>query len=165
MPDLLPEVWDATPLRVLSFLEMTGIKARRPPEDFCARRSRTSLRSTMPRNRAWLSPHAPYSTLPELLQRTARMAQKRSWRVSIHVAESQQEFDMFQHARGPMHDWLKRNERDAADCGLGSPVAHLARNQLLGRKRAGHPRQLPGARRCNLAGQEQDQRRPLSAQP
>lgn len=39
---------------------------------------------------------------------------------------------MFQDARGPMHDWLKRNERDAADCGHGSPVAHLARQQLLG---------------------------------
>ena len=29
MPDLLPELWDATPLRVFSFLEMTGIRARR----------------------------------------------------------------------------------------------------------------------------------------
>jgi cytosine/adenosine deaminase-related metal-dependent hydrolase len=66
------------------------------------------------------------------LQRTARIALKRGWRVSTHVAESQMEFDMFQHARGPMFDWLKRNERDAADCGLGSPVAHLARNRLLG---------------------------------
>ena len=31
LPDLLPEVWDATPLRVLSFIEMTGIRARREP--------------------------------------------------------------------------------------------------------------------------------------
>ena len=33
MPDLLPEVWDATPLRVFSFLEMTGIRARREPKE------------------------------------------------------------------------------------------------------------------------------------
>ena len=33
MPDLLPEVWDATPLRVFSFLEMTGIKSRRSPQE------------------------------------------------------------------------------------------------------------------------------------
>jgi aminodeoxyfutalosine deaminase len=33
MPDLLPEVWDATPLRVISFLEMTGIRARRQPKE------------------------------------------------------------------------------------------------------------------------------------
>jgi len=52
--------------------------------------------------------------------------------VSIHVAESAQEFEMFARATGGMHDWLLRNGRDNSDCGLGSPVAHLARNKLLG---------------------------------
>ena len=33
MPDLLPETWDATALRVVSFLEMTGIRARRDPKE------------------------------------------------------------------------------------------------------------------------------------
>jgi len=132
MPDLLPEVWDATPLRVFSFLEMTGIKSRRPARAVLREAVATIESLHHARNRAWLSPHAPYSTLPELLQRTARLAQKRNWRVSIHVAESEQEFDMFQHACGVMHDWLKRNERDLSDCGHGSPVAHLARQKLLG---------------------------------
>ncbi len=132
MPDLLPEVWDATPLRLFSFLEMTGIKARRAPREILREAVETIDSLHHPRNRAWLSPHAPYSTLPELLQRTARIARKRKWRVSIHVAESAQEFEMFQHARGEMHDWLKRNERDNSDCGRGSPVAHLARQKLLG---------------------------------
>jgi len=132
MPDLLPEVWDATPLRVFSFLEMTGIKARRAPKNVLREAVEKIDSLHHPRNRAWLSPHAPYSTLPELLQRTARTAQKRKWRVSVHVGESLQEFEMFHDARGEMHDWLKRNERDPADCGLGSPVAHLARQKLLG---------------------------------
>jgi len=48
------------------------------------------------------------------------------------VAESAEEFEMFRHARGGMFDWLARNGRDNSDCGLGSPVAHLARNRLLG---------------------------------
>ena len=132
MPDLLPEVWDATPLRIFSFLEMTGIKARRAPKDVLREAVETMDSLKHPRHRAALSPHAPYSTLPELLKLTARTAQKRKWRVSIHVAESTQEFEMFQNAHGEMHDWLKRNERDNSDCGLGSPVAHLARHQLLG---------------------------------
>ncbi len=132
MPDLLPEVWDATPLRVFSFLEMTGIKSRRAPQQVLREAVDKIDSLNHARNRAWPSPHAPYSTLPELLERTARLAQKRHWRVSIHVAESLHEFDMFQHARGAMHDWLKRNERDVTDCGLGSPVAHLARHRLLG---------------------------------
>ena len=132
MPDLLPEVWDATPLRIFSFLEMTGIRSRRPPKEILHEAVETLATLRHPRHRAALSPHAPYSTLPELLRLTARLAQKRKWRVSIHVAESAQEFDMFQHAQGEMHDWLKRNGRDNSDCGHGSPVAHLARNRLLG---------------------------------
>ena len=132
MPDLLPEVWDATPLRIFSFLEMTGIRSRRPPKEILHEAVETLATLRHPRHRAALSPHAPYSTLPELLRLTARLAQKRKWRVSIHVAESAQEFDMFQHAQGEMHDWLKRNGRDNSDCGHGSPVAYLARNRLLG---------------------------------
>src|SRR5882724_3271622 len=31
VPELLPEVWHATPLRVISFLELTGVKSRRQP--------------------------------------------------------------------------------------------------------------------------------------
>jgi len=132
MPDLLPEVWDATPLRVFSFLEMTGIKLRRTPRDILREAVEKIDSLHHSRNRAWLSPHAPYSTLPELLERTARLAQKRGWRVAIHVAESQSEFDMFYDAQGLMYEWLMRNGRDATDCGQGSPVAHLARHQLLG---------------------------------
>ena len=132
MPDLLPEAWDATPLRIFSFLEMTGIKSRRPPEEILREALEKIVSLRHPRNRALLSPHAPYSTRPELLRLTAKTIGKRKWRATIHVAESETEFEMFQHATGKMHDWLKRNERDNSDCGLGSPVAHLARNRLLG---------------------------------
>jgi cytosine/adenosine deaminase-related metal-dependent hydrolase len=48
------------------------------------------------------------------------------------VAESAQEFEMFMRARGQMFNWLRRNERDMSDCGLGSPVRHLARHRMLG---------------------------------
>jgi cytosine/adenosine deaminase-related metal-dependent hydrolase len=132
MPDLLPEVWNATPLRVFSFLEMTGIKLRRDPKDILREAVDKIAALAHARNRSSLSPHAPYSTLPELLRLTAKLARKRKWRVTTHVAESTQEFEMFQDARGDMHEWLGRNERDNSDCGHGSPVAHLARHQLLG---------------------------------
>ena len=132
MPDLLPEVWDATPLRIFSFLEMTGIKSRRAPKEVLREAVEKISSLKHPRHRAMLSPHAPYSTLPELLQLTAKTIRKRHWRACVHVAESVQEFEMFQHARGEMHAWLARNQRDNSDCGLGSPVAHLARQKLLG---------------------------------
>jgi cytosine/adenosine deaminase-related metal-dependent hydrolase len=127
LPGLLPAQWDRTPLRVFSFLEMTGIRSRRAPKAVLDEALAHVTRLKHPRCRAWLSPHAPYSTLPELLKLTTHTARRRRWRVTTHVAESDQEFEMFAHAQGEMHDWLKRNERNNADCGLGSPVQHLER--------------------------------------
>lgn len=132
MPDLLPEMWDSTPLRVFSFLEMTGIRSRRHPREILREAVEKIDSLTHARSRSLLSPHAPYSTLPQLLKLTGAFARKRNWRVCTHIAESEQEFEMFMHARGRMHDWLARNERDNSDCGRGSPVAHFARNNLLG---------------------------------
>lgn len=132
MPDLLPEAWDATPLRVFSFLEMTGIRAKRDPKQILREAVEKIDSLIHPRCSTALSPHAPYSTLPELLRLSAGLARKRKWRLCTHIAESAEEFEMFQHARGKMFDWLKRNERDNSDCGLGSPVQHFARHQMLG---------------------------------
>ena len=132
VPDLLPEVWGATPLRVFSFLEMTGIRARREPRAVLREAVEKIESLAHPRCRAALSPHAPYSTLPELLRLSAREARDQRLPITTHVAESAQEFEMFVHASGAMHTWLKRNERGMTDCGLGSPVEHLARNGVLG---------------------------------
>ena len=131
MPDLLPEVWNATPLRVFSFLEMTGIRAQRDPAEILREASAKLATLRHARNHAGLSPHAPYSTRPELLRLAGQLARKRHWRVCTHVAESQQEFDMFMHGQGAMHEWLRRNDRDNSDCGRGSPVKHLDRQKLL----------------------------------
>ena len=132
-PDLLPELWGATPLRVISFIEMTGVKSRRRPQ--------TILRDTLKfidnlpdgRSRAALSPHAPYSTVPELLRISAQTSRRRKWTITTHIAESVMEFEMFTQARGEMFDWLRRNERPINDCGLGSPVQHAYRAKLLGK--------------------------------
>lgn len=132
VPELLPEVWDASPLRVLSFLEMTGIKSRRQPELILNEAATRITGLGHGRCRAGLSPHAAYSTTPQLLRLSAGLARERGWRLVTHVAESSEEFEMFLHARGPMFDWLKRNERDMTDCGLGSPVQHFERCEFLG---------------------------------
>ncbi len=132
VPELLPEVWRATPLRVISLLELTGVKSRRSPAAIL--RDALERIEALPahRCRAGIAPHAPYSTVPELLRLSAEAARARRWPLSVHVAESAAEFDMFQHARGVMHDWLQRNQRDMNDCGFGSPVQQLQRNGVLG---------------------------------
>src|SRR2546423_1336227 len=129
--EFLPEVWRATPLRVFSFLELTGVRSRREPRIILDEAVK-ALESLPPsRGGVGLSPHAPYSTMRELLRISAVTARERGWRLVTHVAESDLEFDMFAHARGKMFDWLERNERDMSDCGLGSPVQHLERNGYL----------------------------------
>jgi cytosine/adenosine deaminase-related metal-dependent hydrolase len=132
VPDLLPDVWNATPLRVFSFLEMTGIRARRNPEEVLHEAVEKMDSLSHPRCSASLSPHAPYSTVPVLLELSAGVARERGRRLCVHVAESAEEFEMFMRARGQMYNWLRRNERNMSDCGLGSPVRHLARHQTLG---------------------------------
>jgi cytosine/adenosine deaminase-related metal-dependent hydrolase len=61
-----------------------------------------------------------------LLELAARAAHRRNWRLTTHVAESEQEFEMFMYRQGAMFDWLK-SQRDMSDCGHGSPVQHLER--------------------------------------
>ena len=130
MPELLPALWQATPLRVLSFLEMIALGRRPAPvvlEETVARMA--SLRAG--RWRPGLSPHAPYTAIPDLLRLSAAAARRGRWRVAVHVAESALEFEMFTRRRGEMFEWLRRSGRDMSDCGQGSPVRHLERCGLL----------------------------------
>ncbi len=130
-PELLPESWDATPLRVVSFLEMTGVRAGRAPREILEETAATLSGLSHSRCSAGLSPHAPYSTPPGLLRLSAALARKKKWRLCTHLSESAEEFEMFQNASGGMFDWLQRHRRDMSDCGLGSPVKHAARHGLL----------------------------------
>src|ERR1051325_4437025 len=100
VPELLPDVWSATPLRVVSLLELTGVRSRRDPRAIL-RDALEQIRALPDgRCRAGLAPHAPYSTTPELLQLCAQTCRERQWPLAIHVAESKQEFDMFTRRRG-----------------------------------------------------------------
>ncbi len=132
VPQLLPEIWASTPLRVLSFLEMIGITARRAPGLVLQEALDKMASLGRAPSRVGFSPHAPYSTLPELLRRCAQAARRRRALVCTHVAESALEFAMFTRAQGEMFDWLSRSGRDMSDCGAGSPVQHLERCGLLG---------------------------------
>ncbi len=127
VPGLLPEVWGGTPLRVFSFLEMIGIKGHRQPQAIIQEAVERIKALKGFRGRPGLSPHAPYSTVPEILRLSAQTARRRHLRLTTHVAESAMESEMFAHGRGEMFNWLQRSGRDMTDCGRGSPVQHLER--------------------------------------
>ena len=127
VPELLPEVWSAVPLRVVSCLELTGVRSGRDPADIVREAVGHMDRLSVGRCRAGLSPHAPYSAGAELLRLAAAAGRIRGCRLTTHVAESEAEFAMFSAGTGSLYRWLERNGRDMRDCGLGSPVRHLAR--------------------------------------
>jgi len=132
VPELLPEVWSSTPLRVFSFLEVTGVKSRRKPAEILREADDKIKSLSSPRCLAGLSPHALYSTTPELLRQTAAVARRRKWRLTMHLAESLEEHDMYATRRGPMFDWLK-SQRDMSDCDGRTPVQQVHRYGLLGK--------------------------------
>jgi cytosine/adenosine deaminase-related metal-dependent hydrolase len=132
VPALLPEVWNSTPLRVVSMLELIGITGRREPAAILQESLGRIKSLKHSRCRVGLSPHAPYSTLPELLRLCARAAQRGRFPISTHIAESALEYEMFVRGRGAMFDWLKPTRSDMSDCGSGTPVQHVARSGLLG---------------------------------
>src|SRR5580658_2478240 len=115
VPELLPEVWSSTPLRVFSFLEMTGVKSRRSPEEILRETDAKIKSLASARGSAGLSPHALYSTTPDLLRQAGALARRRGWRVTMHVAESREEYEMYTGHSGPLFDWLK-TQRDMSDC-------------------------------------------------
>jgi cytosine/adenosine deaminase-related metal-dependent hydrolase len=131
VPELLTDGRAATPLRVYSFLEMTGVRSGRDPAAILSETMRHARTITSGRGGFGLSPHAPYSTSPTLLRLVADAVRQDGWRTTTHVAESQAEFDMYMFRRGPMFDWLEP-QRAMDDCGLGSPVQYMERCGLLG---------------------------------
>ncbi len=132
VPELLPEVWSSTSLRVFSFLEMTGVRSGRKPAEILREAAGKIKSLASPRCSAGFSPHALYSTNPLLLRQTAALAKKRHLRVAMHLAESSAEQEMYTKQSGPMFDWLKR-QRDMSDCRGKTPVEEARRHRLLGR--------------------------------
>lgn len=130
VPEMLGDVRASTPLRVWSLLELTGVRRRWDPALLVDAAVQALERLPLDRGGVGLSPHAPYSTPPQLLRLAAAAARQRNWPIATHIAESTEEFEMFVHRGGAMHDWLAA-QRSMDDCGLGSPVAHCARQGLL----------------------------------
>lgn len=126
VPELIPGAWQKTPLRIHSFRELLNVRSRVPAEELVERAVNDWLSVPTAQNRVGLSPHAPYSTSTELLEFAARAAHRRKWRLTTHIAESEQEFEMYMYRQGAMYDWLK-SQRDVSECGAGSPIQHLER--------------------------------------
>lgn len=79
--------------------------------------------------RAGLSPHAPYTVLPELLAAAVSLSAARRVPLAMHLAESREEIELLRHGRGPFVD--RAEELGTCDPRLfppgGRPLDYLRR--------------------------------------
>lgn len=113
------------PLRVWWFYEMLDIRNRIHTEDVVA-----GALTFFDRHPGWLggfglSPHAPYTTSARLYELVRFCCEKYSMPWMTHVAETEEEFEMFVKASGPLYEFLKKLGRNMGDTGGVTPLARL----------------------------------------
>lgn len=114
----------ATPLRIIWCEELIDLLRSQPAAELVE----TALQ------RPWiggLSPHSPYTASGELYRLAARHARGRHLVFTTHLAESEEEEDMFRRGTGRLYELLKREGRDMADCKRVGPVQLLREFEVL----------------------------------
>jgi cytosine/adenosine deaminase-related metal-dependent hydrolase len=110
-PELIPQL-PATPLRIVWCREL--IDLAEPVADVVFDGP--------------LAPHAPYTVSAELYRRCAKSQQF----VTTHLAETEEEDEMFRWGRGRLYEAMARLGRDMADCRHFGPVHLLNDYGVLG---------------------------------
>lgn len=121
------------PIRTWWFYELLDIRSRVHTEDVVA-----GALSFFDKHASWLggfglSPHAPYTTSVDLYRLARFCCEKYSMPFTTHLAESDEEIEMFQVGEGRLFEFLKALGRDMRDCGGRSPVRVLAEADALPR--------------------------------
>jgi aminodeoxyfutalosine deaminase len=129
-PDQVNQLAQATPLRIYSFLELIGFQPESRPENILRAALDWLSQTSLPRGTPGWAPHAPHTTTAALLHLLGQAARQNQILLTMHVAESRDEFDLITHRRGPLFDWLK-DRRDMSDCGSHTPTAYLEQCGLL----------------------------------
>ena len=122
------------PLRTWWFLEMIDVRSPVATEQLVA----GALLFFQKGSSHWLggsglSPHAPYTASLALYRLARDCARENAMPWTTHLGESDDEQQMFVHARGPLHHFLKSIGRPMSDCGHGhSALAQLTAAGALG---------------------------------
>ena len=128
-PALIDQV-EATPLRVIWCLELSDYGKTDAPQDIAQRT--LEFIAARPSLNFGLSPHAPYTVSAELYRLSGRYAKARNIPLATHLAEAEEEDDMFRRGSGHMYDYFSRAGRDMSDCKRLGPVQLLAEYGALG---------------------------------
>jgi len=102
---------EPAPLELTIFLELIAPTAERVPAALELARSHVAhLGAEDTDTLAWhlgLSPHAPYSVRPELLDAAIDLSAARRLPLAFHLAESREEIELLRFGTGPLRDLLE----------------------------------------------------------
>lgn len=132
-PEILNDLPD-TPLRIIWCLEMMDVRSRVATPDFatgCLRVFDEGEGGASRLHRFGLSPHAPYTTSPELYRLAAECAMRHNLLFTTHVSESFEEMEMFAEGTGSLHALVTSLKNALIDYAAESPLTHLLRHDAL----------------------------------
>jgi cytosine/adenosine deaminase-related metal-dependent hydrolase len=113
---------------IVGFLEVIGFSRARADSAFAALGERLTQAQALG-HPVGLSPHAPYTVSPALLEKLVRLACEKQLPVAMHLAESEEELELMAAGAGPFRELLEaRSMWDAEAIPAGSrPIDYLRR--------------------------------------
>lgn len=118
-----------TPLRTWWMAEMIDVR-----EGLSAAQCFNEMGASAPRDilgGIGLAPHAPFTASAQLYSDARAVAAEEGVLLTTHLAESKEEMEAYQYARGPLFDFLESIGRRMADCGGTTPVAAFVEKHQL----------------------------------
>jgi cytosine/adenosine deaminase-related metal-dependent hydrolase len=114
-PELISQV--QPPIRTWWFAELIDVRAPERANELVDS-AIESIGRAQPPGAPWgLAPHALFTASTNLFCRCEEIAQNDNVLLSTHLAESNEEMEMFRHASGPLYEFLKNIGRPMEDCG------------------------------------------------
>ena len=127
-PELMPHI-PPPPIRTWWCYEMIDVRHRNTPEEVVEGALRFFGDWQDPLSHSGLNPHAPYTASAPLFRLASECSEKLELLLTTHVAESTEEWDMFAHGSGPLHEFLASIGRPMDDCGHTTPFQKWFENR------------------------------------
>jgi cytosine/adenosine deaminase-related metal-dependent hydrolase len=131
MPALLSRM-APPPLRTWWFAELIDLRPRLSPEEMIADALISFRDKPEWQGGFGLSPHAPYTASPKLTRLATAAARQGDLLLTMHLAESEEEMEMFREGRGRLFDFLQSLGRPTDDCGTGkTPLVLMLEREAI----------------------------------
>ncbi len=129
-PDLLAAM-PRPPVRTWWFAEMIDVRERQSAAQIYEK-----MRKVVDERGNWLgglglAPHAPYTASTALYREASRVGVQFDLPLTTHLAESDEEAEMFRDGRGALFEFMESIGRPMDDCGRDTPLALMLERGLL----------------------------------